>query len=244
MSPSFHTSYISCLPTVATPAATLCYCDEFCDRSLGGDCCPDYVSFCIGEPPANISNSCSLNGQRFTQFDAPLWDNCNQCRCDHYGEVHCDRDECLTDGDLIRNVNSLSDDTGLVGWTARNYTQFWGRKYADGLRLRLGTMEPKHKVKAMSKLSSRDVVGALPRAFDAREQWGNGMISAVRDQGWCGSSWAVSTAAVASDRYAVHSKGQETVVLSPQQLLSCVRRQQGCSGGHLDFAWNYFRKVG
>lgn len=221
-------------------AAVLCYCDDFCDRGDTGDCCPDYESFCLGVP-ANITvPTCEHRGQRFTQYDGPLTDNCNQCRCDQYGEMHCDHDLCLLDDDLIRNVNRLSDN---IGWEARNYTQFWGRKYADGLRLRLGTMEPKHKVKAMSKLGSRDMP-ELPLEFNAVDQWTGGMISPVRDQGWCGSSWAVSTAAVASDRFAVQSKGQETVVLSPQQMLSCVRRQQGCGGGHLDWAWNYFRKVG
>ena len=34
-------------------------------------------------------------------------------------------------------------------------------------------------------------------------------------------------------------------VLSPQNLLSCARRgQQGCSGGHVERAWNYLRKIG
>jgi hypothetical protein len=27
---------------------TLCYCDEFCNRTRG-DCCPDFFSFCLGQ---------------------------------------------------------------------------------------------------------------------------------------------------------------------------------------------------
>lgn len=27
-------------------AGTLCYCDDFCDRHVNGDCCPDYLPFC------------------------------------------------------------------------------------------------------------------------------------------------------------------------------------------------------
>lgn len=38
---------------------------------------------------------------------------------------------------------------------------------------------------------------ALPRFFDSRDEWD---ISGIQDQQWCGSSWAISTAAVASDR--------------------------------------------
>lgn len=29
---------------------TLCYCDDFCNRTRG-DCCPDYFSFCLGVAP-------------------------------------------------------------------------------------------------------------------------------------------------------------------------------------------------
>lgn len=39
----------------------------------------------------------------------------------------------------------------------------------------------------------------LPREFDSRDAW-PGFITGIQDQGWCGSSWAISTAAVASDR--------------------------------------------
>lgn len=40
---------------------------------------------------------------------------------------------------------------------------------------------------------------ALPREFDSEDTW-PGYISGIQDQQWCGSSWAISTAAVASDR--------------------------------------------
>jgi len=93
----------------------------------------------------------------------------------------------------------------------------------------------------MTKLSSK--IESIPTRFNAVDHWPN-LIGEIRDQGWCGSSWAVSTASVASDRFAVQSKGKETVTLAPQQLLSCVRKQQGCTGGHLDQAWNYIRGTG
>jgi Somatomedin B domain len=34
---------------------TLCYCDDFCNRTRSEDCCPDYWSFCHGvQPPAEL----------------------------------------------------------------------------------------------------------------------------------------------------------------------------------------------
>lgn len=35
---------------------TLCYCDDFCDRTHNDDCCPDFLSICKGiVPPADTS---------------------------------------------------------------------------------------------------------------------------------------------------------------------------------------------
>lgn len=58
--------------------ATLCYCDEFCDRAVNGDCCPDYESYCLGvlPPPVNHTVTCKHNGIWFGQFDT-VRDNCN-----------------------------------------------------------------------------------------------------------------------------------------------------------------------
>lgn len=150
----------------------------------------------------------------------------------------CEQNICLIDDSLIENVNSISN---TLGWQAANYSEYWGRKYQEGLDLRLGTKEPTHKVKAMTKLTNKPET--LPREFNSLDHW-PGFISSIYDQQWCGSSWAISTATVASDRFGIHSKGKETIELSPQHLLSCVRKQSGCSGGHLDWAWNYIRKIG
>lgn len=59
--------------------ATLCYCDEFCDRHINSDCCPDYQSFCLDmDVPDDLRiPTCHHNGVNFTQFDSPVMDNCN-----------------------------------------------------------------------------------------------------------------------------------------------------------------------
>lgn len=98
-----------------------------------------------------------------------------------------------------------------------------------------------YKMNAVKKHYDPD---ALPREFDSRKRWPRD-ISGVKDQGWCGASWAVSTADVASDRFALMSKGAEAISLSAQHLISCNNRgQQGCRGGYLDRAWLYMRKFG
>ncbi|XP_029709832.2 uncharacterized peptidase C1-like protein F26E4.3 [Aedes albopictus] len=219
-------------------STTLCYCDEFCERGEHGDCCPDYEEVCLGISPDPVYAPCTHNGHRFTPFDPPVVDNCNTCKCNNDGTKTCTDDVCLVDNELLKQLGHLERS---VGWKATNYSEWWGHKYDEGKVMRLGTFYPKIKVKSMSRLTNGQ--DHLPTHFDATNYW-PGFIGEVKDQGWCGSSWAVSTASVASDRFAILSKGREIVRLAPQQIISCVRRSQGCSGGHLDTAWNYFRRVG
>ena len=147
----------------------------------------------------------------------------------------CEEDVCLSDEQTISDINR---NTSILGWEAQNYTEFYGRKLKDGLIYRLGTFEPRVKVKSMSRLGHNADI--LPKNFSSlRNGW---IISDIRDQGWCGSSWAVSTASVGSDRITINNKN--IIDVSSQHLLSCVRHQQGCTGGHLDNAWRYLNRMG
>jgi hypothetical protein len=67
-------------------------------------------------------------------------------------------------------------------------------------------------------------------------------INGVRDQASCGSCWAFATAGPVSDRLCI--KTGVSVVLSPQQMVSCETDQFGCDGGYLDRAWNFAKNTG
>jgi hypothetical protein len=85
---------------------------------------------------------------------------------------------------------------------------------------------------------------ALPRDFDSRSKWPE-ISQTILDQGWCGASWAFSTASVASDRFTIESKGKHQHDLSPRAIIACnTRGQSGCQGGKVDRAWNFLRKYG
>lgn len=105
-------------------------------------------------------------------------------------------------------------------------------------------MLPERSVMRMKPIRKIYDPNSLPKSFSTIDHFGN-FIGSVVDQGWCGSSWAVSTVNVAADRLAILSKGRETVRLSAQNLLACNKRhQKGCRGGHLDVVWQYLRKNG
>ena len=63
----------------------------------------------------------------------------------------------------------------------------------------------------------------LPESFDARAKWGKECpsISLVPDQGNCGSCWAVSSAAVISDRICIHTS-QKVMISAIQVTLNSM----------------------
>ncbi|VDM41521.1 unnamed protein product [Toxocara canis] len=200
----------------------LCYCDMFCDRTDGNDCCPDF-------------NACMHDGIRYSEGDS-IMQNCNKCVCKN-NEWQCDQLTCLIQEDLLKRINA-----GRYTWTAKNYSNFWGRTLEDGVRYRLGTLFPEKSVQNMNEILIKP--RELPSRFDAREKWPL-YIHPVRDQGDCASSWSHSTTATSADRLSIITDGKMNTPLSAQQLLSCNQhRQRGCEGGYLDRAWWYIRKLG
>lgn len=80
----------------------------------------------------------------------------------------------------------------------------------------------------------------LPAQFDGREKFKH-CIHPIRDQGNCGSCWAFGATEALSDRFCI--KGKD-VILSPQELVSCVDLNYGCRGGYLEFAWSFLQSTG
>ena len=88
----------------------------------------------------------------------------------------------------------------------------------------------------------------LPESFDTREKWpGCGdLIGRGRDQGNCGSCWAMAPAEVMSDRLCVQTNGAISDELSPYQLMACTNGfgAAGCDGGESSVAYEYAMRTG
>ncbi len=70
-----------------------------------------------------------------------------------------------------------------------------------------------------------DSVDNLPKSVDWREK---GVVSAVKDQGYCGSCWAFASTAVIESHVALETG--KLFDLSPQQIASCSPNPKQCGG--------------
>ncbi|KAM3873507.1 cathepsin S, ortholog2, tandem duplicate 1 [Diretmus argenteus] len=79
----------------------------------------------------------------------------------------------------------------------------------------------------------------LPKFLDYRKK---GMVTPVKDQGTCGSCWAFSSAGALEGQLA-KTMGQLRD-LSPQNLVDCVKENNGCGGGYMTNAFEYVEENG
>jgi len=87
-----------------------------------------------------------------------------------------------------------------------------------------------------------------PEAIDWTDVDGESYVSAVKNQGHCGSCWAFSTTGAIEARTAIATKttGADIVTLSEQELIDCSKSygNKGCNGGLMDNAFKYVAASG
>jgi len=82
----------------------------------------------------------------------------------------------------------------------------------------------------------------IPIEYDASVVFSNCSANTIVDQGDCSSSWAISAARTASDRYCI--KQGTPITFSPQWMVSCHNEQLDCRGGFGDKAFMDLRDYG
>lgn len=145
--------------------------------------------------------------------------------------------EALSD-DHVEYINSLN-----TTWTAGH--NFKGLKIEQLKRLCGAVLDNENSPLAIKSVGENFNAAALPKEFDSRKKWPEcaETIKHVRDQGSCGSCWAVAAAGAITDRVCIKSNGQKKTPLSAQDMTSCCTtcfEKEGCQGGNPTEAWLYW----
>lgn len=170
-------------------------------------------------------------------LDASIWTKAKfSAWKEHYGKTYDDEKaeaaafEVFKEKDaFIRGHNNNSKPYRL------GHNAFSDVPWNQFRRERLGC----YKSRGTSNKTRSGPLKAVPESVDWTKE---GVVTAVKDQGSCGSCWAFSTTGALEGAYAIASG--DLVALSEQELVDCDPTDDGCEGGLMDHAFQYIMDAG
>jgi C1A family cysteine protease len=122
------------------------------------------------------------------------------------------------------------------------HNHFSGMSYEEWLNYtRLGLGAPEKDAAPLTHVAPKDL-SAVPASVDWTTE--TGVVTAVKDQGNCGSCWSFSATGALEGAYAqVYAQSASWTGFSEQELVSCnTVTDHGCNGGLMDRAFSYVER--
>eukprot|EP00747_Dinoflagellata_sp_TGD_P026736 gnl/TRDRNA2_/TRDRNA2_132141_c0_seq3.p1 gnl/TRDRNA2_/TRDRNA2_132141_c0~~gnl/TRDRNA2_/TRDRNA2_132141_c0_seq3.p1 ORF type:complete len:408 (+),score=95.32 gnl/TRDRNA2_/TRDRNA2_132141_c0_seq3:62-1225(+) len=141
----------------------------------------------------------------------------------------------LESKDRVAKLNALNGQPAFgINWMSDRYES---EKYKKGLKKPEG-WTPTAPVR-------EEKLARSPKSIDWRL---TDAVTAVKNQGQCGSCWAFSATEAVESQLTVSTGGKYRVDLSPQQITSCAPANgtygcMGCNGGFTEGAYEYLKTV-
>jgi len=128
--------------------------------------------------------------------------------------------------DLIELHNSQAGQTSTMGVN----------KFADMTSAEFASKMNGYKHARAGKVMPVESISAAPASLDWRDK---GAVTAVKDQGQCGSCWSFSTTGSVEGAWFLAKNNLTS--LSEQQLMDCSQKEgnQSCEGGLMDDAFQF-----
>jgi len=144
----------------------------------------------------------------------------------------------------VANITALNEQDPHAEYAISEFSDLTQDQFSNRflMKIDMSTM-PDEPVDARRHARSQQKrnTGTPPASYDWRTVKA---VSAVKNQGACGSCWAFSAAeAIESQRF-LNNPNRLMLLLSPQQIVDCDTSDWGCGGGWPGTAFNYIIKAG
>lgn len=149
-------------------------------------------------------------------------------------------DKSYADDELINRFNIYTNNIAEI----QNHNSNPDRTWSKGINQFSDLTPEEFKTQISRPISvsnfnysmTRNLRG-IPTEWDWTTQ---GAVTAVKDQGKCGSCWAFSAAEAIESAWFIKNKALN--VLSEQQIIECDKVDSGCNGGEVNSAFDYIIK--
>jgi cathepsin L len=124
------------------------------------------------------------------------------------------------------NTYQLSHSGPFAAMTTEEYKQQLGYK-------------PRALYGDLPKVGTHELTGKA--TADSIDWSTKGAVTAVKNQGQCGSCWAFSSTGGLEGQWEIASGKLQS--LSEQQLVDCSKQNSGCNGGLMDYAFKFYEST-